>query len=645
VSRFVGFDTETHLIKQGLLTPRLVCISFAERIEEKIVTRLLHRQGDGAYECIKELILDDDVTLIAHNHNFDWGVILAVWPDLLPLLFRKLGLGLVYDTLNAQKLLDITNGELQFHDDARGKRVPSRYTLAALVLRHFIEVVAKADTYRLKYALYDNTPVKEWAQEARDYAIADAVWALRLHERQMEIAGETIPTSTLQFCAHFALHLASIWGLRTDAVATAALKERLTIERNIAHAKLASTDIYKTVLRGKYKGKISKNMAAIKRRVEAGFKKRNMDVPKTAKLAIATSKEVLLESLDPDLKILADVAESDKLLTSFIPVLEAGTRVPVTPEYGLVESGRTSCRNPNVQQLPRKGGVRECFISTQPWVFSFVDFSGVELCTLAQTLLDLFDGHSVMADQLKAGRDLHLFFGAAILNISYEEAKALMKAGDPAIKEARQFAKILNFGACGGLGAKSLVEYAKGSNVVMTRQKAESLLGQWMATFPEMVLYFDHIRILTENGNARITHGRSGFVRGDVSFTATANSYFQELAAFGGKRALWALAKEEYAVPESPLYGSRTVAWIHDESVLAVPYDPRRPELAAAAAHRQALVMREAMQTACPDIPIKAEPTLCRRWYKNAEAVFVDGLLVPCKPKIVDGYTTWVADL
>ena len=37
--------------------------------------------------------------------------------------------------------------------------------------------------------------------------------------------------------------------------------------------------------------------------------------------------------------------------------------VPINPEFGSIKvTQRTSCRRPNLQQLPRKGGIRECFV-------------------------------------------------------------------------------------------------------------------------------------------------------------------------------------------------------------------------------------------------------------------------------------------
>src|ERR1700753_1008996 len=43
VSRFWSFDTETHLIAPGVLAPRMVCLSAAERAGDTIATELVLR--------------------------------------------------------------------------------------------------------------------------------------------------------------------------------------------------------------------------------------------------------------------------------------------------------------------------------------------------------------------------------------------------------------------------------------------------------------------------------------------------------------------------------------------------------------------------------------------------------------------------
>ena len=70
------------------------------------------------------------------------------------------------------------------------------------------------------------------------------------------------------------------------------------------------------------------------------------------------------------------------------------------------------------------------------------------------------------------------------------------------------------------------------------------------------------------------------------------------------------------------------MAFIHDEIILEAPEG-----LAAAAAERLAEVMVEQMRKFLPDIPVKADAHLMRRWYKSAEPVRnAAGVLIPWEP-------------
>ncbi len=113
-------------------------------------------------------------------------------------------------------------------------------------------------------------------------------------------------------------------------------------------------------------------------------------------------------------------------------------------------------------------------------------------------------------------------------------------------------------------------------------------------------------------------------------------------------RAGWLIAKECYlptdvAYPtvearravglpdagDSPLYGCRTVAFLHDEFMLEAPENK-----APAAALRLAKVMVIGMKDFVKDVKIEAAPVLVDRWRKGAEPTYgPDGMPVVWYPK------------
>ena len=233
-----------------------------------------------------------------------------------------------------------------------------------------------------------------------------------------------------------------------------------------------------------------------------------------------------------------------------------------------------------------------------------------------------------MRELLNAGHDPHLAFGAQLLGITYDEAKA--RKDEKAVKDARQFGKIFNFGKPGGLGTKTLCEFARTAyGVEMSWEQAEDYTAVWVQTLPEMPEYFDYINRALGAG-----YGGKGDIdqlfvsrkRGGIYFTEAANTLFQGLGADVAKHALWLVARACYLRSErSALYGSRPCNFVHDSIQLESP---------EAVAHECAEALVERMVTAgtllCPDVPLKAEPTVSRYWSKDAKAVYDNvGRLVP----------------
>ena len=78
----IAFDTETELIRPGVLAPRLVCLSLAEGEDAELV----HHTNVRPWV---EGLLQGDRLLVGHNVAYDFGVIAAAFPDLLPAIFEE----------------------------------------------------------------------------------------------------------------------------------------------------------------------------------------------------------------------------------------------------------------------------------------------------------------------------------------------------------------------------------------------------------------------------------------------------------------------------------------------------------------------------------------------------------------------------
>jgi DNA polymerase-1 len=137
-------------------------------------------------------------------------------------------------------------------------------------------------------------------------------------------------------------------------------------------------------------------------------------------------------------------------------------------QIGAGASGRMSCKEPNLQQLPRDARFRRCFAAPAGRVLVKADYSQVELRIAAKLA-----GDERMLDAYHRGEDLHTNTARAVLG-KQEVTKA-----------DRQLAKSLAFGLLYGMGAKSLAVYASSNfGVALTETEATRHRETFFRTYP-----------------------------------------------------------------------------------------------------------------------------------------------------------------
>jgi DNA polymerase I-like protein with 3'-5' exonuclease and polymerase domains len=151
-----------------------------------------------------------------------------------------------------------------------------------------------------------------------------------------------------------------------------------------------------------------------------------------------------------------------------------------------------------------------------------------------------------------------------------------------------------------------------------------------------MRLYFQHITENLQDDRNREKYAYTsplGTVRRGCSFCAAANGLgMQTTAAEGASLMIVQLTRECFDhTLNSVLHGCFPVDFIHDEALVEVPIDR-----AEECVKRIETIFVETMGMVIPGVKIKAAGAIMRRWYKEAEPVYVDGKLVPWEPKKVD---------
>jgi DNA polymerase-1 len=129
---------------------------------------------------------------------------------------------------------------------------------------------------------------------------------------------------------------------------------------------------------------------------------------------------------------------------------------------------RMSCRNPNLQQVPRDPRFRICVQAPAGWKMVVADFAQMELRLAAAEAQD-----ELMIQAFQDGLDLHTLTAMEIYDVP-EEAVT---------KEQRQIAKSANFGLLYGSGARGLRQYAAGMGIEMDLDEAREVREKFHAAY------------------------------------------------------------------------------------------------------------------------------------------------------------------
>lgn len=558
--RFLGVDSETQAFSPGDAAPALVCVQYVEVDQPPaLVTR-----ARGALRLIESWLSDPNVTLVGHNLAYD----AAVWcrEGLTRQVFRAYSEGRMACTWAYERLGEIA-----------GYSTRKKLDLATCAKAHGVrlEGVKGLDGDAAK-RLATTFGQFLWAEEIpepwRSYALGDCV-VLKLFERQAKRFRD-VPLRALQLYSrkHFWLQLQSVWGLPTNGDLVEAFA------RDSA-AQLADLRSVASGDWGLIRANGVRNMAAIRARVEEVY---GAACPRTPGGAASTSEQTLAESGDAVLEAFAPYAKLVKVESTDVPMLRAGI---LHPRYGMADTGRTTCSKPNVQNLPGKGLVRACIVPRPGWCFLERDYSGIELCTFAQTCVTRL-GRRNMADVINRSGDpghLHAVVGGLIAGCSPEELLARRKSDDPAVRDladnARTRAKNGNFGFMGGLGHRRFVDYVRllsKGKLLLTESEAYDIKQAWAAgTGGDGPAYLKYVGSLERpDGTFDVESiGPSSLLRRGVWYCAAANFPFQNLAAEITAEAGWRLACAEY-LSGGELYGhTRSALFVHDSFVLETPIE------------------------------------------------------------------------
>lgn len=172
-------------------------------------------------------------------------------------------------------------------------------------------------------------------------------------------------------------------------------------------------------------------------------------------------------------------------------------------------TGRFSCSNPNLQQIPHEAAYRRCFRAPEGRKLVIADYSQIELRILAD-----FSDDKNFINAFVSGLDFHTTTASQVFGVKPDEVTP----------EQRSFAKRLNFGIVYGVGASRF-----GLMTGLSQSDAENTMRRYFGTYAALDSYLrDSGRRVLNERIARTASNRMLKVRfdeNDKSSIAAARRY------------------------------------------------------------------------------------------------------------------------
>jgi DNA polymerase-1 len=566
---YLGFDTETTELDpyQGIV--RLVQLSdgkdtsvidlkpFADRGDVKTMPEL---------EPLRKLLSAPKPIKVAHNAKFD-----AKW------IKHYLGVDVngFFDTLLASQLI------------AAGDQ-DRRHNLAEVT------------SFFLGVELDKSEQVSDWnapelSQAQIEYAARDAATMVPLREKIVERlkTDDLIKVAKLEFDCVMPVAAMELNGFFLDAARWREQLERVKKEQAVVALELQQM-LSAGVAQASLFGAAEINLDS-QAQVTDALKNLGVPVP-------ATTRGWQLQPLAADYPVVAKLLEYRsvaKSLTSFGEnILEF-----IKPQTGRIHAdfrqigaptGRFSCNNPNLQQIPHAEEYRRCFRAPEGRKLVIADYSQVELRILAD-----FSNDENFIKAFQSGMDFHSTAAAQVFNVKPEDVTP----------DQRSFAKRLNFGVVYGIGAS---RFAMMTGLPQT--EAENIMRRYFATYRGLDAWLrDAARKVTAERIARTATGRMmrfRFDENDRAQIAAAQRNGKNMPIQGTssdilKRALRLLHDKFTGT------SARLVNIVHDEVIV---------ECDAAEAEQTQKNLEDAMCAAGEEfikkVPVKVDSKIADEWAK-----------------------------
>lgn len=192
----------------------------------------------------------------------------------------------------------------------------------------------------------------------------------------------------------------------------------------------------------------------------------------------STSAQAIIKAKEknplPVFDLLLSYRELFKLKTTYVDALSRlvfkdGRIHPTFLQLGAA-TGRMSCQNPNLQNIPQESvwsaPIRNIFVSHRGYSLVSYDYSQIELRTLAS-----LSGDPDMIRAFNENKDIHSLTASKLFSVPIDRVDSPM----------RRLAKTLNFGMIYGMGARALAQTAG-----ITQDEAKEFIKKYFSEFSKV---------------------------------------------------------------------------------------------------------------------------------------------------------------
>ncbi len=334
------------------------------------------------------------------------------------------------------------------------------------------------------------------------------------------------------------------------------------------------------------------------------FEKLKLTEPKKNKKGYATDVDTL-ESLREEHPIIGKVLEYRSLVKLNSTYVEGiiqyinpkDNRIHAVFNQTITATGRISCTDPNLQNLPSHEGegkkIKKSFKAKDGYVFIDADYSQIELRVLAHISKD-----ENMINAFKNDEDIHKEVASKVFGVPI----------DRVTKEQRSRAKAVNFGIIYGITAFGLSQQLK-----IDRKQSQKYIDNYLLKYNGIKTFMEQtIKNAEELGYVETLFGRRRYIP-----ELKSNNYM--VRQFGSRVAMntpiQGTAADIMKIAMNNLYeklkgfDAKVILQVHDELIIEVKEDQKE---------EVKKILKESMESATKlEIPLVVETLEGKNWYET----------------------------